>query len=333
MVYPSPLRRRRRRRLFWLIGASAVVVLIAVLVVQLRTERRRVGDYLEVANSAAQTYKELAGDVELIITDLEARERPRVLETLREAVAAADEADAAVRAAEPPSGAGALSGYFTASSGSWRDGLALLESTIAALLDQPDDFARQALLETVFLDFRVGDRAYQRFLEAVDGMEDDLVTFTFPEISFVAPDKEIAYDAGAFAERIQALAALSARHDIAVADISFLPQPVGDEQGVPVIPASDDFEAQVTLVNRGNEPEGELELELLLLRLEGGTSVATESRTIEPLGPGDALTIGFPDLPVEQGIMYELVARAPLDFDADPASNELRKVFIWNGSS
>ncbi len=330
MVYPPPLRRRRRRRLFWLLLAGSAVVLIGVLVVQLRTERRRVGDYLDVAIGAAETYKDLAADVEVIVTDIERRDRQSLLATLQEAVAAADAAHRTLREAPPPSGAGAVSGYMLSASDAWRDALALLESTLTQLLDNPEDRARVALLETAFLDMRVGDRAYLRFLEAVAELDEEMVAFPFPEVSFVPPDTEIVYDGDLLAGRILAMAELSARHDVAIADISFLPAPVGDEQGVPVVPASDTFEAQVTVINRGNEPEEAIQLEVLLVQLQGATSVASESLVIEELGPGEAQTLSFADLPVERGVMYELVARAPITDDADAESNEMRKVFIWS---
>lgn len=332
MVYPLTVRRRRRRRLLWTLAIGAAVVLIAVLVVQLRTERRRVGDYLEVAHSVAQTYKELATDVALIVTDVEGQERPTVLATMEEAVATAAEADRMLAEAPPPSASGAVGGFMAAASASWKDSLALFESTLTQLLDDPEDRARAALLEEVFLDMRVGDRAYARFLTAVGELDEDLVGFDFPEVSFVPAGSAIVYDGELLAGRIVAMAELSARHDIAVADISFLPQPVGDNQGVPVIPTGEGFEAQVTVINRGNEPEADVSFELLLLRLEGDASVASESRQIEALDPGQAQTLSFSELPVEQGVMYELVARAALTGDADAASNELRKVFIWGSS-
>ncbi len=333
MVYPPTVRRRRRRRLLWTLAVGAVLVLIAVLVVQLRTDRRRVGDYLEVASLAAQTYKELATDVEAIVTDLEGQERPTVLATLEEAVASAAEVDRQLAEAEAPSASGSVSGYMAAASASWKDALALFESTLSELLDDPEDRARAALLDEVFLDMRVGDRAYARFLAAVDLLDEELVTIDFPEISFVEEGTEIVYDGELLAGRILAMAELSARHDVAVADISFLPQPVGDDQGVPVVPAGEGLEAQVTVINRGNEPEAAIAFELLLLRLDGNASVATEARQIESLEPGQAQTLSFTELPVEQGVMYELVARALVADDADAASNELRKVFIWGSSS
>ncbi len=332
MVYPPTVRRRRRRRLLWTLVAVSVLVLIAVLVVQLRTDRRRVGDYLEVAHATAQTYKELAIDVELIVTDLEGQERPTVLATLEGAVAAAAETDRRLAEAVPPSGSGAVGGFMAAASASWKDSLALFESTLAQLLDDPQDRARAAQLDAVFLDMRVGDRAYVRFLEAVGQLDDDLVRFDFPDVAFVPGRSAIVYDGELLSDRILAMAELSARHDLAVADISFLPQPVGDDQGVPVIPAGEGLEAQVTVINRGNEPEAAIVFELVLLKLEGGSSVASETREIEVLEPGQAQTLSFDQLPVEQGVMYELIARAPLAEDADAASNELRKVFIWGSS-
>ncbi len=332
MVYPPTVRRRRRRRLLWTLVVGSVLVLIAVLVVQLRTDRRRVGDYLEVAHAAAQTYKELAIDVEMIVTDLEGQQRPTVLATLEDAVAAAAEADRRLAEAEPPSASGSVGGFMAAASASWKDSLALFQSTLAQLLDAPEDRAMAAQLDDVFLDMRVGDRAYDRFLDAVGQLDDELVGFTFPEVAFVPAGSAIVYDAELLSGRILAMAELSARHDVAVADISFLPQPVGDDQGVPVIPAGEGLEAQVTVINRGNEPEAAVAFELVLLRLDGGSSVASESREIEVLEPGQAQTLSFTELPVEQGVMYELIARAALADDADAASNELRKVFIWGSS-
>ncbi len=333
MVYPPPVRRRRRRRLLLLLATVGIAALIVVLVVQLRTERRNVGEYLEVAFTAAQSYRDVAADIDMIVTDLAGRERPTVLAALDEAVATAEAADTALLEAVAPVSVGPASGFIAAASASWRSALTLLEDTMLTMLDDPGDIGGITRLDAVFLDFRVGDRAYSRFLDAVTELDPELVAFTFPEVRFIAGGKELAYDGEILAERIQALARLSAVHDLAIADVAFVPAPVGDQEGVPVVPFAETFEVQVTLANRGNEPESGLAVEVTLFRQDGSQDPASEQRTVETLAPGEAVVLSFPALPVEPGAMYELVARTGLPDDADLTSNEVRRVFIRNDGS
>jgi hypothetical protein len=203
------------------------------------------------------------------------------------------------------------------------------------LIDEPQSPEGLVLLERALLDLEVGDRAYGRFVTAVATIEanQDVAPRITADIRFVAEGADQVYDAALMAERIKAIRDLSARHDMAVSAVRFDPEEAGDRDGVPVVPFSPTFGVQVTVTNRGNEPEEQVLVNLLLIQSDGTLPPFADSRTVGLLEPGEATTLTFSRLPVVAGQFHEIVVRAELDGDADPDSNEYRQVFFRNDST
>ncbi len=331
MAFPNPLARRRgRRRAVWLLVAVSVTAIVVVLVFQLRSERRELTSYLGEAFDITESYRAMASSIEVIITELEQRERPTLLATLDQSARAAEAALELLLGQSPPASAGRVNGFLEVASTSWTDGLVQLDQALAAMLDDPETAERVALLDSAFVNFEVGDRAYRGFLTALSDLDDAAVTRPFPEFRFIAEGSELAYQGSAVALRVEGLEELSAVHDVAVSDVAFVPTPVGDQDGVPVVPFEETFEVQVTIKNRGNEPEEAVEVTVTIFRQDSGELPVEQSIVIDALEPEEAQTLTFSELPVVAGGLYELVARATLAVDDDPASNELRRVFLRN---
>ena len=331
MAYPNPVaRRRRRRRAVWLLALASVLAIAVILVFQLRSERRELATYLDAAFDITESYRTMATGIETIITELEERERPTLLATLDQSSRAAEAAHERLLDQSPPASAGAANGFLRVASAAWRDGLLVLEDTLGAMLDGPETVEGVALLDSAFLNFAVGDRAYAGFLSALDELDAGTVTLPFSEVQFIPQGAEIAYQGDIVASRIEGMAELSAVHDVAIADVAFVPTPVGNQDGVPIVPFDETFEVLVTVKNRGNEPEADISVSVTIVRGDSGELPIEQSITVDALEPEEARTLTFSELPVVAGGLYELVAVADLATDQDPVSNELRRVFLRN---
>ena len=105
-----------------------------------------------------------------------------------------------------------------------------------------------------------------------------------------------------------------------IPEIRFDPAPTGDREGRLVIPFSTTLNIEVSVVNRGNEPEADIPVRLRLLGLEGDL-VFDDAQVIDALEPGAAASLLFPDLPVQPGEFYEVVLFADLGRPRSPGSS------------
>jgi len=333
--FPPAVRPRRRRRVLIVLSVLTIVVVAVAFAMERGNDERALDRYLEVVREASAAYSALATDVQGIVTGLEKIERSVMIGRLEDAIVAASEADALLQEAEVPASVGGLAGFAVAASSSWREGITGIHAALLILLDEPTDPQGSALLEQALLDLEVGDRAYEHFQAAIQEFEaqEDVSPRITAGVHFVAASDAAAYDAALMTGRIAALRELSARHDMAVSSVRFDPEAAGEREGIPVVPFSPTFQVQVTVTNRGNEPEQAIPVSLVLIQSDGSLPPFTDSRTVEALNPGEATTLTFDRLPVVAGEFHEIVVRAELDGDDDPTSNEFRQVFYRNDST
>ncbi len=313
--------------------ALAALVAVIVVAVLVRGDEQQVADYLDSVREVAASHQSAASVVSSVMVGLEEMERPMVLAALDDALTEAAAANAALAAESPPGSAAVPGAYATVSSESWLEGLVAFQEAVAALLDDPADPTGRDRLGIAFADFAVGDRAYRSFAASVVTLNGELETRSFPEVRYIPAASVSLYDVALFTQRIAALRELEARFDVAVSDIRFDPQPVGDQDGVPQLPFTETFEIQVTLANRGNEPAVDIAVGIQLLAfadLADAEVVGEETRTIELLEPGQATTLVFDQFVAEPGKLHEVVVRAILFGDEDESSNEARSVFFRN---
>jgi hypothetical protein len=93
---------------------------------------------------------------------------------------------------------------------------------------------------------------------------------------------------------------------------------------------------EVTVANRGNEPEVNIVVDVQLLQLgdEGETiRLQAASATVAALAAGEATALTFDEFVVNPGPLHEVVVTAVLEGDEDIGSNEVRQVFYRNESA
>jgi hypothetical protein len=286
-------------------------------------------DYMDAAREAAATFDALSVRTDALIGGLEEADRASLLRVLRETTTEAAAADNSLVDVAIPEDLATAGAFLATAVEAWRDGLADLQVGIETLLGDSGDIIGAAALDDAFLDLRVGDRAYARFAVLI---EPEAGERPFPLVAFVTPERQLRYDAELVTSRLAAVESLLADHDIAIGDVRFDPAPTGDREGRAVIPFSPTLDLEVSVVNRGNEPESDIPVRMRLVGLTGDI-VDEDSQVIAELAPGAAANLKFVDLQVEPGEFYEVVLFADLETDEDPTSNEYSESFYRNDST
>ncbi len=329
MSFIRPPARRSRRRLVWIAGLAILPVVLMAVALQFRTERRRVDSYLRVTGEVTAAYDDVATSVRLLMRGLEGSDRPAILDDLQEALTAAAAATDLLEGSEVPRATGVANGFLVVATRAWRDGISVLDDGIATVLDDPSDPSGPALLDAAFLKLRLGDDAFRGFEDSVASLAEKHDVPLLAVVRFVPPGTELLFDTDQLTLRLENLKALSARHDLAVADIRLDPSLVApNEEGIPVLPPSDAVIVEVTISNRGNEAESGIPVSFSLLSADGSTVPITKTMVIEHIGPGELATLTFVDIAIGEGGVYEVVVEVLLDDDAEPASNRDSRVFL-----
>ena len=328
-----PLNRyaRRRRRIGVLLLVTTIVGLM-VAAIWVRSEAREESAYLDLARSVAD--EELAAGTSLadLLAGLGGLERPEALDRIAALQVTTTAATTSLAGATVPASLGEVHGYLTVAAGSWKEGLDTLEEGVLSILDEAENPTGQALIAAAMATMRVGDRAYLGFTEALGRLEAGTVTRDYPAVAFVEGGAGTLYDPAMLATRLRAFAALSERHDIAVT-ATVQPVPVGQRNEIPVVPLSEDFVVNAVVSNVGNLPEADLEVRLELATIGSGLAAQVFDRSVGSLEPGTSSTISYADLPVEPGVIYEVVVTVRVADDADPANDRWSFVFLRNEES
>ena len=336
MSYPSlaphrrsyESRRRRRRMTVTLVGVLAVA--LVALAVRYRTEERRALDYMAVATEIAQNQAESADSLTQMLVDLGALERQDIMGRIDSlAVQAASDAELLAAQVVPPSVAEA-NGYLSVAVGSWHESLTSLEAAVLLILDTEEDESEgNSALTSVFELLRVGDRAFQGFLDARSRIEGDVAAGSIAEVAYVAPGKENLYDGERIADRLRATLKLGERHDVSVTART-VPDPLGTRNDRPVVPTSDTFTVLAVVTNRGNLTEEGIEVTMNLATGSSPETQITREQLVLSLAPGEATTVEFSDMTLIPGALYDLRVTASIAEDADPSNNVFELAFYRN---
>ena len=315
MAYTPVLRRRRRRRLIWLLVVVGVVVGIAFGVVRAQGERELTREYLDVAFEVSEGEFLAAERFSSAIIEIESFERATLTERLDEIEAEVGRLAQLTDGAEPPADLQRGHVFLQIATVTWRQGLVSAREGLVLLADNPLDEEGLDLLRGGLIDLRVGDSAYRGFLIELADVDTSLHGGDLPDVAFVPGADEHLFDAQELARRLFLTPGLGSQFNLAVADINLEPGPVGERDGLPVVPASGSQAADVTVSNRGNVDAEDIEVSLTVISNTGDLFEARQE--IESLGAGELITLTYSDIPVESGAIYEVIATLPGE-DDDP---------------
>ena len=331
MAYPSyaPIRRQRRRRWLLAILVALIIVAIVVLAVRRRTEARGVADYLAVAQEVAAQQAETADALETMLLTITDVQRPEVMRSLGELRMSTEASAETLAAAQVPVAAGEANGYLVAAVGAWNSALDLLDDAIILVLDEPAEAGGTDQLELSFDFLRIGDLAYDKFLDAVEGLDDAIPVGDIEVVAFTSDERAVAYDAQFVTLRLTSVYKLGELHDVSVTAITE-PAPLGERDNVPVVPHSEQFIVQAVVANQGNEPEQHVSVDLELIPIGSTEARVAVKQTVANLAPGQAKTLVFDTLELQPGGLYELVVTTGVDKDDDPENDSWGMVFYRN---
>jgi len=328
MSYQEVRRRRRRRVLAALVGL-VVILAVAYAVTRLQSEAQVSREYLDRALEFADGEAQLAERLTDMLSRLEQIGRPgmaTILDDLQQGtVALAGDLE---EAGSPPGELGSGDLYLHIAADRWSDGITDVRRGLLALSESPEDEDGRKWLGRGLLGLRVGDSAFGGFLDLLEGVDTSDLGREFPVVAFVAEGEGTLYDAESLALRLVETPGLQATTNLAVADLRLDPAPVGEQVGLPVVPLSETLSAEVTVANRGTARVAGAEVTLDLLSQDG--TIHQDRQSIGSLEPGAAATVGFADLPVEPGKLYEIIVTL-LGEDDDPVDDHMSFTFIRNG--
>jgi len=230
-----------------------------------------------------------------------------------------------------PRAVAAAHGSLLVAVSAWSDALDSLGGAMVQVLDAPaDDPSGQELLDEVFNDLRLGDKAYVLFLEAVDRLDPELVTVEFPAVAYAGDANVEALDGPTFSEQIRRLRLLSEDRDVAVS-LKVVPEPASETGGVSVVPASGDFVVTAVVSNPGNVAIEQISVSLTLSETSSSAEPYVENRAFPALSAGESTSAVFSTLPVETGTVYALTVEVSLaEPDVNTDNNTARLVFQRN---
>jgi len=323
-IYSPP---RRRRRGVWLLAVLSVAVLIVVLVTSLRSERRVLAGYIDTVQESAAAAASAATEFVDLTNRLSEVDRQEFITTMARIRTTTGEAGTLLEAADVPTDALPAHARIQLAHSSWSLGLDLVEGAALSAADDPAADTPVQLLTQAAVELAVGDRAYEAAIDELLSLEDsaDVDIPTYPVVEFSPPG-----GAAAMLDSARTSTGLTLRSDLAVSTVTLDPRVLSEtESGVGIVPFTDRLIVNVTVTNQGNEPIGEIPVQVLLASDRSGTGTS-EAVTVERLQPSEATSLEFlfDVLPI---VNYEIVVNvgpAPGEFDTE--NNLFRLPFIVN---
>ncbi len=321
-------RRTRRRRQFAIFLTLAVIITVVALAVRYRTEERQTADYLALVGEIAGDQLTLSQGFRELLDGVGELARPDIVDRLDVLSARAEDLVDQLRAAVVTRPAAEMNGFISVAAGSWRDGLALLGVGVVAVMDQPDEeiAAPDEFIDALDL-LRLGDFAYEAFLEASSRLDPAIVVPQFPAVAFVGGENPL--DVAALASRLRLRLSLAERRDVEVT-ANTVPEPTGDRNGVALMPFTATFDVTAIVTNSGNVVQEEIEVTLQLNRDGSDDPPFEERRIISSLDPATSVSVEFLGLAIAPGALYTVEVSASIQDDADTENNVWQVVFATN---
>jgi hypothetical protein len=330
-AYPSDRRFRRRRWLLIIVSLVAIIAVIAILVSR-RTEQRGAVEFFAAADESAAIHLKASAELESALEAIGLIDRQDLTRRLESVVEAAAEADELLDL-EVPSGIGNSYGTMTVASTSWRVGTADLGRAIVGVMDgeDPVEEAQEQLQSALDL-LRVGDVAYSVFLASLSDLPDDIEVPSFSEVTYINPDAQpLLYDAQTLVLRIVSSYVLSPHRDVAVSGMT-VPEPIGESEGIPVVPFSESLDIQAVVSNVGNEDEPAVAVKLEIVEFDTKEAIA-DSELVTDLVAGSSTSVTFADVDIAPGGLYQVKVSVTIPEDIDPDNDVWEMTFIWKDES
>ena len=326
-----PDRRFRRRR--WLLIIVSLVAIIAVIayLVSRQTEQRGAVEFFGAADESSAIHLKASAELESALAAIGVIDRQDLTRRLASVAEDAGDADALLDL-EVPSGIGTSYGTMTTASSSWRVGTVELGAAIIAVMDGAPVKESQDQLQDALDLLRVGDVSYTLFLESLADASENVEASSFLPVTYIDPDaQDLLYDAQTLVLRILSSYVLSSRHDIAVSGMT-IPEPVGENEGIPVVPFATSLDIQAVVSNVGNEDEASVTVELEIVAFDTKETI-TDSQVVANLIAGSSTTVTFVDVDIVPGGLYQARVLVTIPEDIDPDNDMWEMTFIWRNES
>lgn len=321
---------RRRRRRMIVLAVVAIIIGLFALAVRYRTEERRTTEYLGLAIQIAENESGLSESLRQMLTDLGDLERQDLLNQIDSLGAQVSNDVQALSDQEVPAAVAKAHGFLSVALSSWQSAITSMDDAVLLILDTDEEgLSGEAALTNVFELLRVGDLAFDGFLESRLELEGDVSAEPIDDVDYVAPGTENLFDGPTIAERLRNTIKLDGRHDISVTARTD-PTPLGEQNGRPVVPSSETYAVLAVITNEGNLREESISVTMSLERSSGGEGAVTREQLVLSLDPGQATTIEFSDLELVPGELYDLQVTASITQDADPFNNTFNLSFFRN---
>lgn len=304
-------------RMLWPILLVGVVIL-GIVVTAAGAETRAQIEYLDRIEESAADIADGGVALRGVTTRLGTISRDEfvtaielVLDDIADAVELAEE--------EPPTTATVpVRALYRQAMTAWRDGLEGFSDAILRAADNPGDAAAvDRVVEGLAL-LRVGDAVWARLLGEME--QDDLPSplTPLPEIVMSPASGPLVSVASIYVEAARAETnTLGLRPGLRVSQVVADPPWQLDTSDEAVVPVTDGITFSVVMSNVGNVDSVAQQVVLLL---EGGAEPVQMSATVEPLAPGQQVTLVFDPMTVTPGRAYvvtaSIVVEAP-DADLD----------------
>jgi hypothetical protein len=308
-------------------GVAGVAIAVAFGVTRAAGESELTRAYLDLAFDVAQTEEETAQAFSSMIENIEDFNRASMVKLLERLEQDTETLVDDLDAAEPPEALREGHLFLRIATVTWRGALSDARSGLVALADSPLDEDGLATLTRGLVDLRVGDSAYIGFLSSLSDVDTALQGGEIPVVTFVPSGIDGLFDAQELARRLFLTENLGPVQNVAVADLRLDPASVGEQEGLPVLAITPNQVAEVTVANRGNIPTAAIEVQLSLISNDGELWEARQEVAL--LQGGELITVVFSDLPVNPGVIYEIIATSLFDDDQD-GDDSISMLFLVN---
>jgi hypothetical protein len=226
-------------------------------------------------------------------------------------------------AAPPPTLTGA-SNLHRLALGAWLDGIGQFEQGVLTAADEPASLAAADLVTAALYRLQAGDQLYAALVEELARIDVPDPISPLPEIHFVQVRLPIATAGQTLAATAGSDASLiRLRPDLAVEQVSSVPEWVLNPAGQLVVEAVESIGFEVVVANRGNAPAGG---PMVTLELTGEGNALSDESPAADLEAGQQTVVKFDNLTVRPGGLYRLVVSLVMTDPDRAADNNSRVV-------
>ena len=208
----------------------------------------------------------------------------------------------------------------------WKVGLSGLRSGVLLAADDRSNKLVADDIADALAELRAGDELYRVLVAELDAEDVPSTMAPMPELVLMPDEGGLAGLASVYvaSARLRG-SSLNLRAGLAVSQIVFEPEWVIDPSGQAVLPATDSVMFSVVISNTGNVVSFP---ERLTLIVTGGPEDVELIADLEALQPSEQTTVRFGPVPVESGLVYEVVAELNVtSTDSSFEDNRIAVVF------